>query len=573
MPKRKGSSMDQKIMTSDYLVIGSGIAGLSFAIKASDKGTVNIITKKNNFDSNTNYAQGGIASVISPEDSFKDHIKDTLTAGAGICNEKAVRILVKNGPDRLKELIEWGARFSTVTDSGGKKVLDLGREGGHTYNRIAHAKDLTGKEIENALLNKISTIENIRVFEDHTAIDLLTEHQLRYLYSDTINKSKDVITCNGAYAFDNSMGIVHIFNSKITLVATGGAGQVYLHTTNPDIATGDGITMAYRAGAIVADMEFFQFHPTSLYSENTGGSRAKLISEAVRGEGAILLNSKGERFMENEHHQKELAPRDIVARAIDRELKKSGDKCVFLDISFKKRDFLKKRFPTIYKNCSTEGIDIAKEPIPVVPAAHYMCGGVVTDLHGRTSIENLYISGESACTGVHGANRLASNSLLEAAVFSHRSFEHASEYLKNKGSTVEIPDFPHWSKEGTFDMEEWVLIQHNIDEIKRLMWDYVGIVRSDLRLQRAYRRITLLDEEVQDYYKRSAISPRLIELRNLATVAKLIIKSAIERKESRGLHYNIDFPETKKDQRKNIVLRSGHEHEKMLIDTISFPIK
>ena len=561
--------MDRKIYTSDFLVIGSGIAGLSYAIRASEIGSVNIVTKKKNFDSNTNYAQGGIASVLDPGDTFDNHINDTLTAGAGLCNIKAVKILVEEGPQSIKELMDWGTRFSTRTDQNGKAYLDLGREGGHSHNRIAHAKDLTGKEIEKALLNKISTIENIRVFEDHTAVDLLTEHQLKFLYSDRVNKSADSITCYGAYILDNSTGSVHIFNSRITLLATGGVGQVYLHTTNPDIATGDGITMAYRAGAMVADMEFYQFHPTSLYTEKKEG-RSQLISEAVRGEGAILLNSTGKRFMEKEHPLKDLAPRDIVARAIDRELKKSGDKCVYLDISFKDRAFLASRFPSIYEQCLSEGIDMTREPIPVVPAAHYLCGGIVSDINGRTSIENLYVSGESACTGVHGANRLASNSLLEAVVFSQRAFQHAAAILSGKGKQISIPEYPHWSKEGTFDLEEWILIQHNIDEIKRLMWDYVGIVRSDHRLMRAFRRITMLNEEIQDYYKRSAISPMLIELRNLATVAKLIIKSAMERKESRGLHYNIDYPDTIENQRKNIILRSGHEPEKCLIEEISF---
>ncbi len=561
--------MDRKIFTSDFLIIGSGIAGLSFAILASEIGSVNIVTKKNDFDSNTNYAQGGIASVLAPDDSFENHINDTLNAGAGLCNKKAVKILVEDGPQRIKELMDWGTRFSTHAGQNGKTYLDLGREGGHSHNRIAHAKDLTGKEIEKALLNKVSTIENIRVFEDHTAVDLLTEHQLKVLYSDRVNKSAGSITCYGAYILDNSTGTVHIFNSRITLLATGGVGQVYLHTTNPDIATGDGITMAYRAGAMIADMEFYQFHPTTFYSEKNRG-RSPLISEAVRGEGAILLNSRGTRFMEKEHPLKDLAPRDIVARAIDRELKKSGDKCVYLDISFKDREYLMSRFPSIYEQCISEGIDITREPIPVVPAAHYLCGGIVSDVNGRTSIENLYVSGESACTGVHGANRLASNSLLEAVVFSQRAFNHAAAVLSDKNKKILIPEYPHWSKEGTFNLEEWVLIQHNIDEIKRLMWDYVGIVRSDLRLNRAYRRMTMLDEEIQDYYKRSTISPALVELRNLSTVAKLIIRSAIERKESRGLHYNIDYPETNADQKKNVILMSGHDPERRLIEEISF---
>lgn len=334
-------------------------------------------------------------------------------------------------------------------------------------------------------------------------------------------------------------------------------GQVYLHTTNPEIATGDGITMAYRAGAFVADMEFYQFHPTSLYLEQRFG-RSLLISEAVRGEGAILINSRGERFMEREHPLRDLAPRDIVARAIDMELKRLGESCVFLDITFKGRDFLESRFPHIFRECLKVGIDISTEPIPVVPAAHYLCGGVVSDVNGKTSIRNLFVIGESSCTGVHGANRLASNSLLEAVVFSNRAYEYLMHTIDEK---IDIPEYPFWSKEGTFDLEEWILIQHNIDEVKRLMWDYVGIVRSNLRLQRAYRRILLLEEEINDYYMRSTISSRLVELRNLVTVAKLIIISAMNRKESRGLHYNTDYPKTREDQSINIILRSGYDPE------------
>ncbi|MBN2401485.1 MAG: L-aspartate oxidase [Spirochaetes bacterium] len=548
---------------SDFLVIGSGIAGLAFAIKASEIGSVNIVTKKQDRDSNTNYAQGGIASVISGEDTFKEHIDDTLKAGAGLCNQKAVRILVHEGPERVKELINWGTKFTYKKNADGKHVLDLGREGGHSRNRVVHAEDLTGREIESALLAKISTIKNIRIFENHTAIDLLTEHQLRLL------NRKNPITCYGAYIFENSTGAVHIFNSKITLLATGGVGQVYLHTTNPDIATGDGITMAYRAGALISDMEFYQFHPTSFYSKKHEG-KAFLISEAVRGEGGILINAKNKRIMETAHPLKDLAPRDIVARAIDMELKKSGAKCVYLDVTFKGKKFLKSRFPGIFEHCLSEGIDISKVPIPVVPAAHFLCGGIVSDINGRTSIRNLYVSGESACTGVHGANRLASNSLLEGIVFSHRAFLHSANILKNSGKDIRIPAFPAWSKAGTFGFEEWVLIQHNLDELKWLMWDYVGIERTDLRLQRAYRRIAFLEEEILDYYKRSTLSSKLIELRNLAAAAKLIILSAMLRKESRGLHYNTDYPKTRNDQKINIIHRSRKEAEKKLIKDFIF---
>lgn len=550
--------MNPKRYYSDFLVIGSGIAGLAFAIKASRLGTVNIVTKKKDSDSNTNYAQGGIAAVLSSGDSVEDHMADTLRTGSDLCNTEAVKILVTEGPDRVRELMEWGTRFSIRIDSNGHKTLDLGREGGHSCNRIAHASDLTGQEIERALINKISTIDSIKIFENNTAIDLLTEHQLRFLSSEERRfNGAGTITCYGAYILDNSTGVVNIFNSKITILATGGVGQAYLHTTNPDIATGDGIAMAYRAGARIADMEFIQFHPTALYEEKQEG-RSFLISEAVRGEGGILLNSRGKRFMEEEHPMKDLAPRDIVARAIDRELKTLGDKYVLLDITFKGLDFLRKRFPHIYEHCSEQGIDIAREPIPVVPAAHYLCGGIISDLYGRTSIKNLYVSGESSCTGVHGANRLASNSLLEGVVFSHRAYENISDTIDTIEKTS-VPEYPDWSKEGTFDLEEWILIQHNLEDVKRLMWDYVGIVRSDLRLQRAYRRIILLDEEIQDFYKRSTVSSKLVELRNLATIAKLIIQGAMTRKESRGLHFNTDYPQPVADQKKNIILQSGFE--------------
>ncbi|TFH42486.1 MAG: L-aspartate oxidase [Chrysiogenales bacterium] len=545
--------MRPKKYESDFLVIGSGIAGLAFAIKASAAGTVNIVTKKKNFDSSTNYAQGGIASVLAPEDSFDRHVEDTLRAGAGLGDRAAVDILVRSGPERVMELAEWGARFNRRKDPARGSVFDLGMEGGHSINRIVHATDLTGQEIERALIDRVAEIDSITLFENHTAVDLLTEHQLR---GD--HRRGDRIRCYGAYLLENTTGLVNTFRAKMTLLSTGGAGQVYLHTTNPDIATGDGIAMAYRAGALIADMEFIQFHPTSLYAPRREGSPSFLISEAVRGEGAILVNTRGERFMERVHPLRDLAPRDIVARAIDMELKKHGVTNVFLEISFKSRKFLKKRFPHIYGRCLEEGIDMSREPIPVVPAAHYLCGGVVSDLEGRTSIENLYVSGESARTGVHGANRLASNSLLEGIVFSHRAFLHATGRLAAEGRKVKLPDFPAWNKEGTFDLEEWVLVQHDIEDVKRLMWDYVGIVRSDKRLRRALKRILVLADEIHDYYKKSTISSRIVELRNLATVAKLIIKSALTRRDSIGLHYNSDRPEPG-PKMCNVVLQSERD--------------
>jgi L-aspartate oxidase len=552
--------MNNKNYSSDFLVMGSGIAGLCFAIEASREGTVNIVTKKREFDSNTNYAQGGIASVLDPSDTFEGHINDTITAGAYLCNRKAVDALVHEGPDSIKELIEWGARFSYESASDGSKTLELGREGGHSRNRIVHASDLTRREVERALLAKIKEIPGIKIFENHSAVDLLTEHQL--------TKTTHGENCYGAYVLDNSTGDIHTFTAKITMIASGGAGSVYLHSTNPSIATGDGIAIAYRAGALVADMEFMQFHPTALYQKTKEG-RSFLISEAVRGEGAILRNVKGERFMENLHPLKELAPRDIVARAIDRELKKSGEKFVYLDISFKGRDFLEKRFPQIFNHCLEQGIDISKDAIPVVPVAHFLCGGIVTDLNGHTSIGSLYAAGEAACTGVHGANRLASNSLLEALVFGRRAAHHAGAQLC-RSICVETPEFPVWDKEGTFDLEEWILISHNIEEIKRLMWDYVGIVRTNLRLKRAYGRILFLKDEIRDYYRRSTVTTGLLELRNMSTVSRLIISGAMMRKESRGLHYNTDYPDLSDDMKVNIIQRNGAEPYLADIATFSF---
>ena len=552
--------MNSKKYYSDFLVIGTGIAGLSFAIRAAQVGSVHIVTKKKDFDSNTNYAQGGIASVVDPADSLDKHIDDTLKAGAGLCDPRAVELLVQSGPSQINELIEWGTHFSYKDDlSDAGHLLELGREGGHSHNRIVHAKDLTGREIERALLEKIKALPNVQIFEDHTAVDLLTEHQLKFLSTPHSTGTQNSITCYGAYILENSTGHVHIFNSKVTLIASGGAGCVYEHTTNPPVATGDGIAIAYRAGAYIADMEFMQFHPTSLYRENSDIGRSFLISEAVRGEGGLLYNSKGERFMEGVHPLKDLAPRDIVARAIDRELKRLGDRFVYLDISFRGKDFLEKRFPQIYAHCIERGIDIAKEPIPVVPAAHYLCGGIVSDLNGRSSINNLYVAGEAACTGVHGANRLASNSLLEAIVFSEKAFLHSRGFITGDAKNIAIPDFPKWNKEGTFDPEEWVLIEHDLEEIKNTMWDFVGIVRTNLRLKKAYRRILFLEEEICDYYKRSTLSEELIELRNLVTIARLIITGAMTRTDSVGLHYNTDYPEKDSVARQNVVQRTGEE--------------
>lgn len=514
---------------SDFLIIGSGIAGLSFALNAAELGTVAIITKKSRAESNTNYAQGGIAAVADEDDSYELHIQDTLNTGVGLCHRDAVEVLVTEGPSRLEDLISIGVEF---TKKEGK--LDLGREGGHTRNRIVHAHDRSGWEIERALLHAVAHHPNISVYENHLAIDLITEHQIR--------KSSNIETnihCWGAYTLDVDHNVMNAFLAPVTILCTGGAGQVYLHTTNPSIATGDGVAMAYRAGATIGNMEFIQFHPTTLYDS---GSPAFLISEAVRGFGGILKTRQGVEFMRRYDQRESLAPRDIVARAIDSELKRSGDDFVLLDLRHLPAHGVKEHFPHIYDTCLTKyKLDITAEPIPVVPAAHYSCGGVVTDLEGRTSIQNLYACGEVSMTGVHGANRLASNSLLEAVVFSHRAFEDVRQSFQHPFS--EIPSVPLWDDSGTFDAEEWVLIEHDKKEIQQIMWDYVGIVRSNHRLQRAARRLNIILDEIENFYKRTKVVEGLIELRNLATVADLIVRSARQRHESRGLHFTTDYPQ------------------------------
>lgn len=523
-------------INTDVLVIGSGIAGLRFAIEVSQFAEVYIVTKKNKAESNTNYAQGGIASVFDPNDNFDLHIQDTLAAGAGLCKKDAVELIVKEGPNEINKLIELGTQFS-LTQNG---KLDLAREGGHSRSRIVHAKDLTGKEVERALLNKINEIENIHLLENHFAIDIITEHHLQN--STKSNNSK--IHCWGAYVYDIKAGIVHTFISKVTLIATGGLGQAYLHTTNPPIATGDGFAMAYRAGALIGNMEFVQFHPTAVYESDAHTRSTKpafLISEAVRGFGGKLRLQNGEEFLHKYDPRAELAPRDIVARAIDMELKKRGEEFVYLDLTFKNPDEIKQKFPNIYQKCLEMNIDITKQFIPVIPAAHYACGGIVTDLNGATSIVNLFATGESAMTGVHGANRLASNSLLEALVFSKYAAISTKKIIKDK--LYSIPDgISDWVDTGTITPEERILISRTRLEIREILWDYVGIVRSNERLQRALKRYEIILEEVKNLYDESRISEEILELRNLSTVAYLITYSASLRKESRGLHYNIDFP-------------------------------
>jgi L-aspartate oxidase len=510
------------------LVIGSGIAGLSFALRAAETGTVTILTKKERADSNTNYAQGGIACVTSPDDSFELHIKDTLEAGVGLCHPDAVRLIVEEGPRRVRELEKWGVGFTRSAE----KTYDLGREGGHTRNRIVHAKDKTGAAMEQALLEKVKQHPAIRVMENHTAVELVTEHHLRSRI-----RGGRIIHCWGVYALDGQSGEVETYLAKATLLACGGSGRVYLHTTNPSIATGDGISMSHRAGAAVANLEFMQFHPTALFHPE---GDSFLISEAVRGHGGILRNRAGEAFMIKYHPMAELAPRDIVARAIDAEMKKRGEDCVYLDVTHIPPADIIDRFPGIYEKLKSLKLDMTRESVPVVPAAHYMCGGVLTDLWGRTTIRGLYATGETACTGVHGANRLASNSLLEALVFSARAFQNASEYVRI--SAKPVPTIPAWDDKGTFNQEEWVLISHDLREIQRLMWDYVGIVRSDERLMRAGRRIALIAEEIERFYKKTKVTDPLLELRNVTCLALLIIRCALFRKESRGLHYTTDHP-------------------------------
>ena len=529
----------------DFLILGSGIAGLTFALKVAPRGRVAIVTKKDRAESNTNYAQGGIASVTSKEDSFESHVRDTLTAGAGLCNENVVRTIVEEGPARIAELIELGMKFSEreIPATPGAHELDLGKEGGHSKRRILHAKDVTGREIERALLDAISHQSNIEIFENHIAIDLVTSQKLGYVGENR---------CLGAYVFDKKANRVWTFAAPVTVLATGGCGKVYLYTTNPDIATGDGVAMAFRAGASIANMEFVQFHPTCLYHPK---AKSFLISEAVRGEGGILKTLDGREFMDAVHPLKSLAPRDIVARAIDSEMKKSGADCVHLDITHKPAKFIIERFPNIYQTCLRYGIDITREPIPVVPAAHYQCGGVVTNVDGGTDIAGLFAVGEVACTGLHGANRLASNSLLEALVCAHRAAE------KILSAPLPKSDFkiPVWQSGNATNADELVVVAHNWDEIRRLMWDYVGIVRTNKRLQRAQSRLANLQQEIQEYYWNFIVTADLLELRNIATVAELIVRCALIRPESRGLNYNLDFPDLNPDwaQRDSVVRRGN----------------
>jgi L-aspartate oxidase len=524
-------------MNSEFLVVGSGIAGLSFALKAARLGHVNIVTKKKQVDSATNLAQGGVAAVLDSSDDFGNHVTDTLLSGAGLCDEDVVRMVVESGPDRIAELVQIGVDFVKNKDGS----LSLGKEGGHSKRRVAHAFDLTGREIERALIEKVQKEKNIQMYEDYTCVDLITEPRTR-----DGEKGQDRVNCKGAFVLDQ-YGETHCFSAAVTVLCTGGAGKVYLYTSNPDIATGDGVALAYRAGAAVSNMEFVQFHPTCLYHMD---ARNFLISEAVRGEGGILLNVRGERFMEKYcPEEMELATRDKVARAIDEEMKKTGADCVYLDVSHNDSQFLINRFPAIHAKCQSLGMDITKTPIPVVPAAHYLCGGVLTDTYGRTKgVKDLFTLGETACTGLHGGNRLASNSLLEALVFSDRAYEYCEKNW-SKYASADTMESKIWRKVRPKEIDEEIVINHNWDVIRRIMWNYVGIVRKKSRLEAAETKIEELKKEIDEIVDNYKVTPNMLELRNIALVASLIIKASLKRKESRGLHYILDYPEPDEKQK------------------------
>lgn len=532
----------------DLIVIGSGIAGLSFALDVAEKGyDVCILTKKNRAESSTNYAQGGIASVTSQTDDFELHVADTLRAGDGLCDEKAVRNIIRDGPAAIEELAQRGVAFSQLGDGR----ISLHKEGGHSKRRILHVADLTGKAIEDALLAAIAANPRVHLREHVFAIDLITRQRLRGRGFPILGNGDDAVL--GLYALDVASGEVETFRARSVLLATGGVGQVYQYTTNPDIATGDGIAMAWRAGVKIRNMEFVQFHPTALYSLK---NERFLISEAVRGEGAILRNQEGEAFMPRYDERADLASRDIVARAIDSEMKRSGAPHVWLDITHKDEATLRERFPNIFAACERNGINIARDYIPVVPAAHYLCGGVVTTLDSHTSLPGLYACGEAASTGLHGANRLASNSLLEAVVLARRGAQAVADYLGRVPSG--FANVPDWQPGNAQDPDERVVLTHNWDELRRTMWDYVGIVRTTKRLQRARSRILNLEAEIHEYYWQVRVEPRLLELRNLIRVADLIVQSALLRKESRGLHFIRDYPE-KLPQPLDTIMRRSQE--------------
>lgn len=525
--------------TTDFLVLGSGIAGLTLALRAAEKGDVLIVTKRARDDANTTYAQGGISAVLDPADSFDAHVEDTLVAGAGLCKKDIVEICVREAPECIADLVAIGTRFNRVADADGTSRFELGREGGHTARRVVHSGDITGREVERALLEAAEAHPRIRFLEHHMAVDLIT-----------LSKFGGPDVCAGAYVLDTQRAAVVTVLARATVLATGGAGKVYLYTSNPDVATGDGVAMAYRAGAEVANMEFYQFHPTVLFHPQ---AKSFLISEALRGEGGVLRLEDGTAFMKKHHAMADLAPRDVVARAIDYEMKRTGEDCVWLDMTHHSAEFLRQRFPNIHAECLRYGVDMTERPIPVVPAAHYCCGGVTTDAWGRTSIPGLWAVGEVACTGLHGANRLASNSLLEGLVFGKR----AASLLHEEAHKEPWPEVPDWDAGRAAPSDEAVVVSQNWDELRRLMWNYVGIVRSDKRLQRAARRIAMLQEEIREYYWNHLVTRDMLELRNIATVAELIVASALCRKESRGLHYTLDHRDTDMTQARDSVVKRG----------------
>lgn len=527
-----------RTLDCDYLVLGTGIAGLMSALHLSRRGRVLVLTKKDRAESNTNYAQGGIACVMASDDSFEQHVGDTLVAGAGLCNEAVVREIVSNGPERIAELERFGLHFSGRDGKDGR-TYDLGREGGHSQRRVLHAGDITGQAVEKVLLAQAHSTGNIRILDHCMVIDLITTGWLvgrAVRRGEAVSGSTDS-RCVGVYALDENSGEIFAVRASATVLATGGGGKVYLYTSNPDIATGDGVAMAWRAGLPIKNMEFIQFHPTCLYHPK---AKSFLISEAVRGEGAVLVDAEGKSFMERYDTRGSLAPRDIVARAIDHEMKLKGAACVFLDIRHHPADFLINRFPNIYAKCLSLGIDMARDLVPVVPAAHYFCGGVEADVDGRTAMDGLYACGEVSCTGLHGANRLASNSLLEALVCAAKLADHLAEVPPFDACRVPVPE---WEYGAAVPSDESIVLEHNWNEVRTCMWDYVGIVRSDKRLDRAARRIHNLRQEIRQYYLDYLVTPDILELRNIADVAELIIRSAQRRKESRGLHYTLDHPE------------------------------
>ncbi len=514
----------------DFIIVGTGVAGLSAALHAAEHGRVAMITKRGALDSNSSWAQGGIACVTSEEDSIDKHVSDTLIAGAGLCREDAVRTIVSEGPRRVEDLIRWGVHFDQREAQDGHQEYDLTKEGGHSKRRVLHSRDTTGKEISEKLLATVRAHPAITIYENHFAIDLITTAKLGLVSEDRVL---------GLYVLDESGGEVLTFRSDRVILATGGCGRVYLYTTNPGVATGDGVAMAWRAGASVANMEFIQFHPTCLYHAQ---NRSFLITEAMRGEGARLIGKDGKEFMQKYDKRGSLAPRDIVSRAIDHEIKRTGGPCVYLDISHKSADFIISHFPNIHQICRELDIDITKQPIPVVPAAHYQCGGVLTDVNGATSIRGLCAIGEVGCTGLHGANRLASNSLLECVVTAHRAVQHTLKKLPPGKPAEQHYDLPAWQSGDADNNDELVVIYHNWDEIRRLMWDYVSIVRTNKRLQRAAARLRNLKREVQEFYWNFRVTSDVLELRNLVETASLIVDCAVRRHESRGLHYTLDYP-------------------------------